>query len=318
MDILDLVIVAKGEVLSSNLAEFSESVQTALACINRSPKSDEEFGQAEADVKVLKAAEQVVKSAKEDALAQAADLNALFSALDASEAEVRQARLELEKLIKDKKAEIRKGIVDEAMSRIDCAARLRPVFSGIIENHISGKRSLASMREAVGKAVALCNRNIKDSRAVIDAFITANGETLVVDREELEVKNCGLVEAELRRRLEAELARVERERLRAEAEAARAVVKANEAALRSQTDMPVPPSFPSSPRFRMQAPSSPVVPVGLSEVEEFRTFCDGLKSLFADMRQARGELRHQVNIDRVGVFASAVNAAWAVMMGGAR
>lgn len=55
--IIPLTIETRGEIVTNNLAEFRELVREALGNINRDLTTDEEFGQAELDVKALKAAE---------------------------------------------------------------------------------------------------------------------------------------------------------------------------------------------------------------------------------------------------------------------
>ena len=82
--IIPLNVSAKGEVLSSNLAEFRASVKTVLDSISLTPETDEEFGLAEQNVKMLKGAEDTVKAAREKALKDAESLHEFFAALDES------------------------------------------------------------------------------------------------------------------------------------------------------------------------------------------------------------------------------------------
>ncbi|MEG1741143.1 MAG: hypothetical protein RR250_07470, partial [Akkermansia sp.] len=217
---LVLVVEAKGEVLSSNLDVFRESVRENLLLVNRDLRSDEDFGQAELDVKGLKFAEEVVKEAKRKALEDAEGLNAFFVALDESADEVRQARLELEKLIKERKEKVKKELVEEAVGALDCDFSLRSRFNGVFDSEVKGKKSVDSIKKGLARAVALCNGSIRESREVIAFFKAQYGDHSVPDELSLEVMNASVVKVELQRR--AELKRADEEKARLVEEAAQA------------------------------------------------------------------------------------------------
>ena len=193
-ELIPLIIETRGEVIASNVDEFRELVRGALADINRELKTDEEFGQAELDVKALKGAEDAVKAAKEKALADAEQLNALFRALDETGEEIRAPRLELEKLIAKRKEEVKTELVTEALGRLDCAPRLRAsVFGRSLQDAIKGKRTLDSMRKALDVTVTTHNAMIGQCRIAIDTFTWEHGKELVLDAEDLEVKTLDQV-----------------------------------------------------------------------------------------------------------------------------
>ncbi|WP_455564947.1 hypothetical protein [Akkermansia biwaensis] len=317
LEIIPLNVSAKGEVLSSNLAEFRASVKTVLDSINRTPKTDEEFGLAEQNVKMLKGAEDTVKAAKEKALKDAESLHQFFSALDESSEEIRQARLALEKKIAAEKEKIRTSLINEALDRLECVSRLRKKeFGGVMTDAIKGKRTLKSIKDAIDAAVSLTNNTITENRQTIREFIDAGFGNLVMDEDELETKSTIYVESELRRRQD--VARVAKERARLAEEARKALEEAAraKAELEEHGKPPVPPSpaainmtaFEPEPEpVQAKAPVPSPAPVG---EEEWRQFQATVFEVFGQLKEARGKLTHPANKRRVAYFAQAVNNAW--------
>ena len=320
LEIIPLNVSAKGEVLSSNLAEFRASVKTVLDSISLTPETDEEFGLAEQNVKMLKGAEDAVKAAKEKALKDAESLHQFFAALDDSSAEIRTARLTLEKKIAGEKEKIRTSLIEKALDLLECAPHLRKrEFGNAMTDAIKSKRTIKSIEAALDAAVAKANNDIATNREIICEFIDVCGETLVLDMDELETKPTIYVEAELRRRQDAAKAAAERARLAEEARKAREEAQQVKAELKEQGKPPVPPSpavinmtaFEPDPEpVRAKAPAPSPAPVG--EEEEWRQFQDAVFDAFAQIKEARGKLAYPNNKRRVAYFAQAVNEAWKV------
>lgn len=318
LEIIPLNVSAKGEVLSSNLAEFRASVKTVLDSIKLTPETDEEFGLAEQNVKMLKGAEDTVKAAKEKALKDAESLHEFFAALDSSSEEIRKARLALEKKIAGEKEKIRNNLVNDALARLDCAPRLRKKeFGGVMAEAIKGKRTIKSIEAALNAVVSNVNNTINTNRGIIGEFIDICGLNLVLDGDELETKSTVYVEAELHRRQD--VARVARERAKLEEEARKAREEAQQAKeeLKEQGKPPVPPSpavinmteFEPDPE-PVRVPTSAASPAPVSESEEWSQFQAAVFGAFAKLKDARGKLTHPANKRRVAYFAQAVNKAW--------
>lgn len=318
LEIIPLNVSAKGEVLSSNLAEFRASVKTVLDSISLTPETDEEFGLAEQNVKMLKGAEDTVKAAKEKALKDAESLHEFFSALDESSEEIRQARLTLEKKIAGEKEKIRNNLVNDALAHLECAPRLREKeFGGVMTDAIKSKRTVKSIKDALDAAVSLANNTITENRQTIREFIDAGFGNLVMDEDELETKSTIYVEAELRRRQDAAKAAAERARLEEEARKAREEAEQAKTKLKEQGKPPVPPSpsvinmtaFEPDPE-PVRVPASAASPAPVSESEEWSQFQASVFGTFAKLKDARGKLTHPANKRRVAYFAQAVNKAW--------
>lgn len=307
-ELIPLTIETRGEVITSNVDEFRELVRGALANINRDLKTDEEFGQAELDVKALKGAEDAVKTAKEKALADAEQLQALFRVLDETAEEIRAPRLELEKLIAKRKEEAKQELITDAMGRLICAPRLRAsVFGRSLTDAIKGKRTLDSMRKALDVVVASHNAMIEKARTAIDTFTREHGKELAMDAEDLEVKGPDAVNAELRRRLDLLKAEEERKRLATEAEKAKAEVAKMKHAAAEASKPPLPPigaNRTTEPRPAKQPATE------LEVAAEWESFKAKVMAAFAPLKEARAALKCAENIAKAAAFAEAVGQKW--------
>ena len=170
-----LRIEVTGAVTASNLAEFKATALGAIRSVNRELRTDQDFADAEKAVKWCADVEARLKAAKEHALSQTADIDALFRALDEIAAEARTVRLDVDKLVKRRKDEVREQAVLAARRALEqhiaalqaelAPMRLQPVvadFAGAIK----GLRSIASMQDALDTTLA---------RAKIDADAQARG-----------------------------------------------------------------------------------------------------------------------------------------------
>lgn len=157
-----LRIEVTGEVTASNLAEFKETALAAIRGVNRELVTDADFADAEASVKWCEEVESRLKAAKEHALSQTASIDQLFKAIDDISAEARKVRLELDKLVKGRKEELRAQIVCQAMAKYGehiekLSARVGFHVNTPMHNLIGvvkGKRNLASIQDAVDTELA--------------------------------------------------------------------------------------------------------------------------------------------------------------------
>jgi putative phage-type endonuclease len=106
-----LQIELSGAVVASNIVQFRDSAIQVFRGINKNLVTDDDFASADKTVKWCASVEEKLKAAKERAQAQMADVDAVFRAVDEIAAEARTVRLELEKLVKARKDEIRQSII---------------------------------------------------------------------------------------------------------------------------------------------------------------------------------------------------------------
>lgn len=161
-----LRIEVTGMVTASNLAEFKETALAAIRGVNRNLATDADFADAEQSVKWCEEVETRLKAAKEHALSQTASIDQLFKTIDDISAEARKVRLELDKLVRARKEELRSEIVTAAQSSLrthtsKLAARIGMTLPNVVgadfAGVIKGKRSLASIQDAVYTELARAN-----------------------------------------------------------------------------------------------------------------------------------------------------------------
>jgi putative phage-type endonuclease len=158
-----LRIEVEGTVIASNLQAFRETAITAIRNVNRELTTDQHFADAELSAKWCREVEARIEAAKAHALSQTASIDELFRTLDDIAAESRRVRLDLEKLVKGRKDEIRAGIVLDAQRALakhvaqlsaELVPQRMPDIRADFAAAIKGKRSIESMHDAVDAALA--------------------------------------------------------------------------------------------------------------------------------------------------------------------
>ena len=184
-----LRIEVTGMVTASNLAEFKQTALAAIRSVNRDLKTDADFADADKAVKWCADVEARLKAAKEHALSQTASIDELFKALDDIAAESKAVRLDLDKLVKRRKDEVREQAVTVAAAELARHVRalnaelapmaLRPVPADFAAS-IKGLRSIASMQDALDTTLAAgkiaADQQTRGIRANVAAFKAATGD----------------------------------------------------------------------------------------------------------------------------------------------
>lgn len=154
-----LVIRISGAVQQSNLAEFEETALAVIASINTNLQTDDDFAQAEENIKSCQLIETRLKNAKNDALNNTKEISDLISTIDRLDAKFRQTRLDLNGKVKTEKESRKNEILSAARKELESAVSQSPVKHGFaidfkaLQEAIKGKRFLSKMREAVNEVV---------------------------------------------------------------------------------------------------------------------------------------------------------------------
>jgi predicted phage-related endonuclease len=173
-----LVVQTEGKVVSSNLAAYKFAAEKFIAKINTNLETDEHFADAENTVKFCGEAEAKLELAKAAALAQTSTIDEVMRTVDHIKAQFRAKRLELEKLVKTRKEQIKETILHEGKREYaDHVAGLekeitplrlampQPDFGAAMK----GLRTLASLHNAVSTTLAnakiAANQQAADYRA---------------------------------------------------------------------------------------------------------------------------------------------------------
>lgn len=201
MDALpSLRVTATGMVTESNLAAWAAAARATLAGVNRELRTDEDFAEAEMNVKGCASAEDRCLAAKQAILDQTADVAETLRTLDALQEDFRRARLDLDRLVKARKETVKAEIVAagrdavvEHYAGINASLGQHGIaVPGTISTDlaacIKGLRTMSSLRNAVDTAVATmkiaANQRADQVRAAVVAFEAEVGTfgTLFPDR----------------------------------------------------------------------------------------------------------------------------------------
>ena len=149
--------------LITNLQKFGARLNEFVANINKEPSDDQGFADAEQAIKTLQNAQDALEAAESNALAQTSDIDEMRKTVKLYADTARTTRLMLEKMVKARKESIRLEIVSaagvaftehvkslEAETRPISLSITRPDFAAAIK----GKRTIASLRDAVDTALA--------------------------------------------------------------------------------------------------------------------------------------------------------------------
>ncbi|MBK1884811.1 hypothetical protein JIN85_20545, partial [Luteolibacter pohnpeiensis] len=188
-EIVPLKVEAVSRVTESNVDQFLEALRTWVATINSDPKTDEDFGQAEIDVKKLKETRDLIKKGYAEIMEKATDINQLIAKLREGEGEVTKLARDLEKQVNAAKDRIRESIVDEAFELLECPRSQSRNFRADLEAAIKGRKKLDKMRSAVSDELMMLNARFAANREILDQFAEEHGAHLIADRDLLEVKS---------------------------------------------------------------------------------------------------------------------------------
>lgn len=158
-----LVVQTEGKVVSSNLMAYQKAAEKFLSTIKTDLQDDQDFADAEYNVKFCGEAEAKLEHAKAAALAQTSTIDEVMRTVDHIKAQFRAKRLELEKLVKTRKEQIKETILNDgrrayaehvaALEAEIAPIRLQlatPDFAGAMK----AKRTLASLHDAVDTTLA--------------------------------------------------------------------------------------------------------------------------------------------------------------------
>jgi putative phage-type endonuclease len=188
-----LDIRVEGKVLATNLDQYKAHALAVFDGISTDLQTDQDFKDAEEAVKFCKDVEDRLKSAKSAALAQTSDIDALFKAIDDISESARRKRLDLDKLVKNRK-EARKGEIQEQAVKAmwDHCVQINtslshgieisppPSFRQDVGAAMKGKRTIQSLMDAADQALTdaklAANAEADRIRANLQAFPELAGD----------------------------------------------------------------------------------------------------------------------------------------------
>lgn len=226
-----LLIQVGGSIsIQSNLDRFGERLKSFIEETNAKPETDQDFVNLEQACKVLKDAEDALKQAESNALAQTASVDEMRRTVAYLADMARNNRLTFEKLVKSEKENRKAAIVSEAKREFGehfhkIELDLPVPFNYYMPNFadaVKGKKTLSSMQDAVNTMLANAKieadalaRELREKHAW---YVEAAGEYafLFSDLSGLIYKDSDAFKALVQNRI---TERKERERIEAEQKA---------------------------------------------------------------------------------------------------
>lgn len=237
MDLPALSIQLVGQVKESNLAVYQKTAMEFIAAINTDLQTDQDFANAEKMVKFCDKTEKELEMVKKQALSQTADIDLLFRTVDTLKESMRAKRLELNKLVTQKKELIRNQIMqrgaqefaDEVKQANDEIMPIMiPAFKADFAGAMKGKKTIKSLNESVNDELAKAKieiNSVKDHILLnLKAYnnLAGNHQFLFNDLQQIIMKDSVdftlLVETRIERHEQAEKEKLEAERQRIQAE----------------------------------------------------------------------------------------------------
>jgi predicted phage-related endonuclease len=162
MALPSLAVQIRGEVTASNLPVFMSAADAFLDRIKTVLKTDQDFADAEANVKACKAAEDGIEQTKKAITAQATSIDEVMRTMDLYKEKLSTVRLKLDKLVKSEKESRKAQIVTKASADFyayvaSLEAETKPInLNSVGPNFadvIKGLKTLSSMQEKVDTAL---------------------------------------------------------------------------------------------------------------------------------------------------------------------
>jgi predicted phage-related endonuclease len=231
-DLPALHVEIAGEVKASNLAIYKNHALDFIRNINTDLQTDEDFATAENVVKFCDRVEKELEIVKKNTLGQVLSIDEVVRTIDQLKEEMRQKRLQLEKLVKaekeSRKTEILLAAKDAWQKHVElCNSNLGsvrlPEIAVNFAEAMKNKRTIESLRSAANDELARAkieaNRwasHIEVNLELLRA-IASNHTFLFADRQQLVLKDKDAVEAIAKQRI-ADHDRQEAERIQAAAQ----------------------------------------------------------------------------------------------------
>lgn len=173
-----LKIELTGTVKNNTVAVYTESADSYLAKIKTTLTTDQDFADAEANIKFCDAARKQIKMVKDNALAETITIKEAFEAFDEIDEKFRLMSKNLTGSVKTKKDQIKEGIINEAKLKLDCDIQEAneklspyrlPVITADFKAAAKNKRTIKSLQSSVNAALTNAQLEIQEVSEVIMA-----------------------------------------------------------------------------------------------------------------------------------------------------
>ncbi|HDR1302913.1 TPA: hypothetical protein QB369_001860 [Pasteurella multocida] len=180
----ELILSTESKVLACNIQDFKTQAEKFLSTITNTFETDEDFGKAKEEVKLLKEVEDRTREAIKNA--RQGDIQELISQAEEIAEQFRQKRLFLDKTVKTREVEIKSEIVSTALDEVirsmsgyenDVSIVLSTKYS---RNVIKTRLEEATKRRST---IATLEKAVNAEKALIISEISAEGARVAERRK---------------------------------------------------------------------------------------------------------------------------------------
>ncbi|HDR1108767.1 TPA: hypothetical protein QB297_001183 [Pasteurella multocida] len=171
-----LILSTESKVLACNIQDFKAQAEKFLSTITSTFETDEDFGKAKEEVKLLKEVEDRTREAIKNA--QHGDIQELIAQAEEIAEQFRQKRLFLDKTVKTREAEIKSEIVSTAL---DEAIRSMSGYENDVAIALSSKFSRNAIKSRLEEAtkrrstIATLEKAVNAEKTLIISEISSEG-----------------------------------------------------------------------------------------------------------------------------------------------
>ncbi|WP_424407381.1 hypothetical protein [Pasteurella sp. PK-2025] len=171
-----LILSTESKVLACNIQDFKTQAEKFLSTITSTFETDEDFGKAKEEVKLLKEVEDRTREAIKNA--QHGDIQELIAQAEEIAEQFRQKRLFLDKTVKAREVEIKSGIVSKALDEV---IQSMGVYENDVSIVLSGKFSRSVIKSRLDEAtkrrstIATLEKAVNAEKSLIITEISAEG-----------------------------------------------------------------------------------------------------------------------------------------------
>ncbi|MFC1088220.1 hypothetical protein ACFGX7_04450 [Pasteurella multocida] len=180
----ELILSTESKVLACNIQDFKAQAEKFLSTITNTFETDEDFGKAKEEVKLLKEVEDRTREAIKNA--RQGDIQELISQAEEIAEQFRQKRLFLDKTVKTREVEIKSEIVSTAL---DEAIRSMSGYENDVAIALSSKFSRNAIKSRLEEAtkrrstIATLEKAVNAEKTLIISEISSEGARIAERRK---------------------------------------------------------------------------------------------------------------------------------------
>lgn len=188
----ELILSTESKVISTNIQTFEEQANNYLATLTSTFETDDDFAKAKDEVKELKEIEAKIRTTIDEVAKGNVDIAQLLETAENIAERFRQERLTREKLVKEKEAEIKKNIIDQAFNSImEIRYTLESDISLALEKTLSKETIKKRLEEASKRrsTFATLTKSVNAMTTAIQAEIATESARLVNRRKMIPISH---------------------------------------------------------------------------------------------------------------------------------